>query len=487
MRHHDSHLSAAAVTGTALPDMELRILSGCHQGASLAIAAGEPLLVGAEGDCDVLLSDCGLDAQAPLQVSWQGGLWFVLAPQQARQAGEAASPQLTGVALGEVALLGQVHATVCAPHLEWTTITPAAAQPPADAPPATAEAAQEGGPADAPPPDAALPEEALGRAAVAAPPVSGRGAAAPQRLLPLAAVGVLSLALLGTGWVVWRHAPAPAAADPVSEIAVSPQAQEKAVKDATLAIALADPALRMAVTPHPQGGVTVSGWVENAEQFDRLAQALSSLRPLPRLAVRTAQEVFDALTDVGSGLGLNLRFAPMGAGTVQVRGVVLTPEAQQQTLAQLRARAPQGIEITDGLRVASLQGPEVRRWLGTQGLTATEAHWDGEQLVLAVGVSPAQRGQLERLLAAAQTPLSDVPFVLQMQVLKEPAAARRLSFAEAGLPFGVRSVVGGAAPYVVLADGAKLQPGGVRSGWRLTAIAPDHLVFDGPKRLEVSR
>jgi type III secretion protein D len=482
MRHHDSHLSATAVTGSAQPDMELRILSGCHRGASLAIGAGEPLLVGPEGDCDVLLNDCGLDAQGPLQVSWQGGLWYVLSARQAPQAGEAASPQLPGVALGEVALLGQVHATVCAPHLEWRMFTPAAAQPPVDASPATAEAAQE----DAPP-DAAPAEEALARAAVAAPPVSGRGSVASQRLLPLAVVGVLSLALLGAGWVVWRHAPAPAPAQPVSEIAVSPQAQAKAVKDATLAIALADPGLRMAVTPHPQGGVTVSGWVENAEQFDRLAQALSSLRPLPRLAVRTAQEVFDALTDVGSGLGLNLRFAPMGAGKVQVRGVVLTPEAQQQTLAQLRARAPQGIEITDGLRVASLQGPEVRRWLGTQGLTATEARWDGEQLVLAVGVNPAQRGQLERLLAAAQTPLSDVPFVLQMHLLKEPAAARRLSFAEAGLPFGVRSVVGGATPYVVLADGAKLQPGGVRGGWRLAAIAPDHLVFDGPKRLEVSR
>lgn len=473
MRHHHPHLGAAPAPAAAMADMELRILSGCHQGASLALAADERLLVGSDGDCDVLLSDCGLAADAPLQVSWQDGRWFVRSPREPAQIGEAAD---AGLLLGAVALLGQVHATVCAAHLEWTPMA-APATPetlaPLDAPPATVH--EQGAASAAQQPDAPAVRP------------RARSASALLRLRPLAAIGVLSLALLGVGWAVLRHAPLPEPVDVVSEITVSPQAQEKAVKEASLAIALADPTLRMEVVAHPRGGVTVSGWVENAEQFDRLAQALSNLRPLPRLAVRTAQEVFDALTDVGSGQGLSLRFAPMGAGKVQVRGVVLTPDMQQQTLAQLRAHAPEGIEIIDGLRVAALQGPDVLRWLGAQGLNATDARWDGEQLVLSVGVNPAQRAQLERLLAAAQTPLSGVPFLLQTHVLKEAAAPRRLSLAEAGLPFGVRSVVGGAAPYVVLADGAKLQPGGAHGGWRLAAIAPDHLVFDGPRRLEVSR
>lgn len=478
MRRHDPHLGAAAAPRAEMVDIELRILSGCHEGASLALAAGERLLVGSDGDCDVLLSDCGLAADAPLQVSWQDGRWFVLPPGAPAQGGEATD---AGMLLGVVALFGQVHATVCAAHLEWTPMDKPAA--------ATAEAVE---PLVAPP-ATVLAEAAAGAAQQTAAPAVAPRARSASRLLhlrALAAVGVLSLALLGAGWAVWRHAPVPETAGAIGEVGettVSPQAREKAVKEASLAIALADPALRMEVVAHPRGGVTVSGWVENAEQFDRLAGVLSTLRPLPRLAVRTAQEVFDALTDVGSGHGLSLRFAPMGAGKVQVRGVVLTPEMQQQTLAQLRAHAPQGIEIIDGLRVASLQGPDVLRWLGAQGLNVIDARWDGEQLVLDVGVNPAQRAQLERLLAAAQTPLSGVPFLLQTHALKEAAAPRRLSLAEAGLPFGVRSVVGGAAPYVVLADGAKLQPGGARGGWRLAAIAPDHLVFDGPKRLEVSR
>ena len=42
-------------------------------------------------------------------------------------------------------------------------------------------------------------------------------------------------------------------------------------------------------------------------------------------------------------------------------------------------------------------------------------------------------------------------------------------------------------PYVVLGDGAKLQPGGRRDGWRLVAVESDRLVFDGPRALVVLR
>ncbi|MNZ98718.1 hypothetical protein D3C78_1180160 [compost metagenome] len=214
---------------------------------------------------------------------------------------------------------------------------------------------------------------------------------------------------------------------------------------------------------------------------------MSSLRPLPRLAVRTAAEVIDALSDTGSAHGMNLQFALMGSGKVQAKGMVATPSAQQLLLAQLRERAPEGIEIIDGLSVASLQGPAVKSWLEAQGLATTRVEWDGEQLVLGVDVRARQREQLERLLAAARTPLSGVPFLLQVRNIQGEAVSKRAQAGDAGLPFRIRSVVSGAAPYVVLADGAKLQPGGGHAGWRLVAVEPDHVVFDGPKRLEINR
>lgn len=474
-----ANASAVPAQATAAPaenaGVQLRILSGCHQGASLAIAADELLRVGSDDDCDVLLSDCGLAAGESVQVGWQQGRWSVQMPVS----GPGAEP--SSQALGTQALLGQVHATVCAEHAPWPALTPDLALPKARDAHALA-----------------APEEPAGMQPTEVEQVHASAATAPEpkparpRRTRQWATGALALALLSVGWVVWRNAPEAGQAQawqasPLAEAVVLPQENDKAVKAASLAIALVDPALRMRVEANAEGGVTVSGWVDSFEQFDRLAQALSSQRPLPRLAVRTAAEVLDALSDAGSAHGVNLQFSLMGSGKVQAKGLVTAPAMQQLVLAQLRARAPDGIEIVDGLRVASLQGPAVKRWLQAQGLVATKAEWDGEQLVLGVDITDAQRAPLERLLAAPQTPLTGVPFVLQARQMKAAAVARRSNPADSGLPFVIRSVVGGVAPYVVLADGAKLQPGGRHAGWRLVAIAPDHLVFDGPQRLEVSR
>ncbi len=478
--------------------VQLRILSGCHQGASLALVPGQSVSVGSDDDCDVWLSDCGLAAGESVQVMWQQAQWSVLSGVQQAQAGEQGAAMPSDHALGAVALLGQVSATVCKTHVPWQAFVPAAPQ-------RQDRAAEAASPADADQPEPAADGTAAGTAntttvapdlqQIASPSRENGAKPAWHQQLRSRQVAAccLALLLLGAGWAVWRHAPASASVqEPARDLlpaqaVLSPQAREKAVQDATLAIALVDPALRMRVASNAEGGATVSGWVDSVEQLDRLAQALSSLRPLPRLAVRTAAEVLDALSDAGSVHSMNLQFSLLGSGKVQAKGMVATPSTQQLLLAQLRERAPEGIEIIDGLKVASLQGPAVKSWLAAQGLAATRAEWDGEQLVLGVDVSAGQRVQLERLLAAAQTPLSGVPFLLQTRSIQAEAVRKRVQAGDAGLPFRIRSVVGGAAPYVVLADGAKLQPGGGHAGWRLVAVEPDHVVFDGPKRLEINR
>lgn len=466
----------ALATGHA--GVELRILSGCHQGARLAIAEGQLLRVGSADDGDVLLSDCGLPAGAAIQVVWRRGRWSVLPVAEHATATEEGAARLASHALGAVARLGQVSATVCAEKDPWPVALQSAAL---DA----AAPLTEWGSVD-------LRQAAAGDTLASAaggvqtgPPKAPAAESRNPRAGQLAALA-LAIVILGAGWAVWRHAPAAAKAEIPAKRVLSPQAQDKAMQDASLAIALVDPTLRLRVQPNAEGGVTVSGWVDNVEQFDRLAQGLSGLRPLPRLAVRTASEVLDALADAGWAQGVNLQFSLMGSGRVEVKGVVATPPVQQQLLAQLRARAPEGIEIVDGLRVAALQGPAIRQWLESQGLAMTQVDWDGEQLVLGMDVSAKQRVQLERLLAATPTPLTGVPFALHTRIIKNNAA-QRIAVQDAGLPFRIRSVVSGEASYVVLADGVKLQPGGERLGWRLVSIAPDHLVFDGPKRLEISR
>lgn len=489
---------AAPSAATPAQHMQLRILSGLHAGARLDIAQGEPLRIGCDDECDVLLRDCGLAPGASVQVQWQSGHWSIWDTHEDGEEGGAAP---ASHALGSVALLGPISLTVCAENAPWQ----AALAPPASQvleEPVLDSEALAPAPASAEPQWlAASDSAAAGEDLLPAPGETRRADVlsvhARRSKLPAVAVGLLVLAVLGGIWVAWTPAPTPVPPDvpqiSMARAALSPQAQAQSVKDAGLAIALADPALRLRIAPNAEGGVTVSGWVDSVEQFDRLAQALAKLRPLPRLAVRTASEVLDALSDAGSAQGVKLQFALQGAGKVQARGVVATPAQRELLLAQLRARAPAGIEIVDALRVASTQGPAIRSWLQAQGLVVTRAEWDGEQLQLAVDVGAPQRGVLERLLAATPTPLTDIPFLLQTRELKAQAPlqaqapAARARIGDAGLPLRIRSVVGGAAPYVVLADGTKLQPGGRHAGWQLVAVAPDHVVFDGPSRLEISR
>ncbi|WZB66636.1 hypothetical protein WJ971_00645 [Achromobacter xylosoxidans] len=55
------------------------------------------------------------------------------------------------------------------------------------------------------------------------------------------------------------------------------------------------------------------------------------------------------------------------------------------------------------------------------------------------------------------------------------------------MPFVIRSVVGGAQPFVVLEDGSKLLVGGVYRKYRLVAVENTRIIFEGPRTAIVTR
>ena len=212
---------------------------------------------------------------------------------------------------------------------------------------------------------------------------------------------------------------------------------------------------------------------------------------LPALSVRTASDLIDDLVDAGGADAPALRFELLGEGRVRALGLVAALAERDKVLTLVRARVPPGIEIVDGLRVASEQGGAVRAWLHMAGFVGAEVHWDGEQMAIALDIGSQERARLESLLVRPATPLSGIPFVLRAREVTGRAVAATSALpvhaSAAPLPFRIRGVVGGVVPYVVLGDGAKLQPGGRRDGWRLVAVESDRLVFDGPRALVVLR
>ncbi len=488
-------------------DAELRVLSGCHAGARVPLAAA--LRIGAGDDCDLIVSDMALPPGAQAWLLAAGGHWKVLTqPRAADAANDAAEAEATGEAWvlpttwGGVALLGGIAITVSAPHSSWQAVPlgdVAAAIPPpqpvaAAAEPAKAQDVAVLGPA-APahePKDKSAP--ATVPVAPARPPavVQARHSY-PAWVVVGAALSVLLLVVLVsllTGRGQAPAAPAEAAAAPAP---VDTARRQQMLRDIQRAIASVDPALRLQIDPLPDGRARVSGWVLGVEQFDRLAEGLASIRPTPALAVRTASELLDDLMAVGSATGASLRFELLGAGRVKVLGPVLSTGERDRVLTQLRERVPPGIEIVDALRVAEQQGPAIQDWLRLAGFGTATASWDAgsQQMALALDIAPGRRPALESLLAREGTPLSGIAFTLRVRETAQAAANAAASVlvhaSVAPLPFRIRSVVGGPVPYVVLGDGSKLQPGGQRAGWRLVGIESDRLVFDGPRRLVVSR
>lgn len=491
---------------------ELRILTGCHAGARAAVVGGEGL--GPDDSCDLLLTDLGLPGDAGAWIQIAAGRWWVRSDPLPQPSSDADAPTETAPiaawveeqAWGAVAYLGQVAMTVSAPDAAWQHV------PVGLAPAAGASNDEEAlaavaldeflhRPPHAHPSREKEKDNITGEGAAAQDVVARDGTAEPapshavsRRWHPAWIIGVaLAALLLSVLWSLLQGANDRAGGDapalPAAGLAEAGAAQQqRLLREIQRVIAGVDPALRLRVEALPAGGARVSGWVADIAQLDRLADGLAEIRPVPALSVRTASELVDDLIDAGGPEAPALRFELMGEGRVQALGLVSAPAQRDQVLAALRARVPAGIEIVDGLRVAADQGGAVQEWLRTAGFAGARARWDGQQMVIGLDIPGRERARLETMLSRPATPLSGIPFLLHArEVGSSPVRATRVHASAAPLPFRIRSVVSGPVPYVVLSDGSKLQPGGRRAGWRLVAIETDHLVFDGPRALEVLR
>lgn len=465
---------------------ELRILSGSHAGARTPAVDG--LTLGRDEDADIVLSDL----EAGMAVARLG-----LGPDGHWSLGDSRAPLGTPLPLGGLAL------TVSPAHADWQKAParfdrPVAAALPVvvhEPPPVAVENAVTEPRLDpsvplvgAVPPQASRPGKSL----------SGRLAASPLAIalgaLLLLLVPVL-FALLGRGQV---GTPSETTARPDAQAATRAVELGRAQAAVALAVAGIDPGLRLQVTARPGGGAQVAGWVASNTQFDAVAEALASLRPVPALRLRVVSELRDELRGQLGTEGAGIDFQPLSAGRMQVLGTVTSANAREQMLATIRALAPRDIEVVDGLRLAADQAPALEAALRAAGFKDANARWDGRQVAIGLTVSAPDRGRLEEALMSLGRRFPGVPFSVTaqpvaVQVGVTPAGAPLMAppgavpMASAGLPFSVRGIVGGPSAFLVLGDGSKLLVGGSRGGWRLAAVENDYLVFDQPRRLMVLR
>lgn len=458
--------------------LELRVLNGRHAGA--CVVARDGLLLGAEDDADVILTDLEPGVGLARLHLLDGDRWLI-APEDAEP---DAGSMVRASHIGTPSNWAGIILCVCTPHTDWPSL-------PFPQEGAVSEASsriddQSGEPVAVAAVDAREDDLLQGAA------VSEAEAGQPSRVSKRALVGadvwrwilpVVLLVLLALGYWIWaKVGHVVASPDAVITSADLTEQAKRQIPDLNLSIAQVGPALRMELLPRPDGRVQVRGWVESVAQFDRLADALGTRRPPPVLRVFVAEDVRTELRAQLAGSYPYLDFVAGEPGVLRVRGIVQAEPAIEEVLGTVRALLPVGMTLASDLRPAEKLVPDVKAALGMAGFPDARVHWDGSQIVAVVPLLASVRGALENTIISLTERFPGLPLSIRPELFEKSEHAER-----GKAPFPIRGVVGGPVPYVILPDGGKLLPGGTHAGWRLQAIEPQLLIFDAPRRLLVER
>ena len=227
------------------------------------------------------------------------------------------------------------------------------------------------------------------------------------------------------------------------------------------------------------GGATaqVSGWVRDAAERDTLASALAQIWPMPAMqisieadAIRTARRILD---------GYAVKFEPRydGDGRMSILGIAAGDADRAAALEAVRAQLPGMAVMGNTILLAPAVSDALTREFAAASLSGIALTWDRHRLQAdASRLDDDQMARFETILADFNRRFFDVAALPDGD---RPAAST--------VPFGILSVVGGDAPFIVLEDGSKLLVGGTYRRYRLTGIEEKRLTFDGPRPAIVLR
>jgi len=458
--------------------LELRIHSGTHAGAHEALT-GTSLLLGAANDCDFLLADTGLLPQHARLFSGAGELRLQLLDVPSDPADPA---DAVGMALepGVLHRVGPVLISVNVPDAPWpdAACVQAAlrASPSSDLVATAAELPSVSALDDLTErpelsPFAVSDVASAGRTMLLLSFLSRRGWFALLMLVPVAL-------LL---WAVWSVvlSPVPGAE---AVLPLPAQASATAQREAVLAVVQRlNLGSRVSVTTGANGMPAVRASLLGDDEYEQLAMALSRLSPRPALSVTSEQDlqaiVVGAVAHEATDLGLALNAKPLGGGRFRLEGALADAAARDALLARLRRNLPSEVVLDNGLSTAEERALSLLADLRGSSFAEVTGRWADGQLHIEALLAAADVPRWEQMLLRTAQRHPGVAFSASTR-LRPADAPNRLPAVLATLPFRLRTVVSGPAPYVVLNDGAKLMIGGSHQGWRLLEIDPSSVVFE---------
>ncbi|WP_241050124.1 type III secretion system inner membrane ring subunit SctD [Achromobacter xylosoxidans] len=449
--------------------LELRVLSGLHRDARCLAADGAVL--GADPACDIVLADDGMGPRAArLRIGETG--WDLAADDGAPADPAGGQPRTP---FNRPVPLGPVWITVARRGDPWANPPDAANDALAGGAAVAAAADDTAGPSVAPAAAAPNPdEERLLERRLPLPPIQGRRRKRDSWpvLLGLAAVVLTVVVAIFLAWMPQSTASRAPQVDPRLAAA------EKSVGQISAVFERMGLASRLHVSMARDGVVTVSGWVRNAAEQDAVAAALSQVWPMP--AMRISNEDAAVRTASTALRAFNVRYEPRyeGDGRLIVAGIASSARERASALDALRAQLPGMTVLGNDIALTQQVSDTLSSRLVDAGLSGVTLTWKPDHLEIAAG------GLDDDQQARLQEALDD--FNKSHLGVARLAAASATAAADS-VPFVIRSVVGGAQPFVVLEDGSKLLVGGVYRKYRLVAVENTRIIFEGPRTAIVTR
>lgn len=449
--------------------LELRVLSGLHRDARCLAADGAVL--GADPACDIVLADDGMGPRAArLRIGETG---WDLATDDGAPADPAGGQPRTP--FNRPVPLGPVWITVARRGAPWANPPDAANDALAGGAAVVATADDAAAPSVAPAAVAPNPdEERLLERRLPLPPIQGRRRKRDSWpvLLGLAAVVLTVVVAIFLAWMPQSTASRAPQVDPRLAAA------EKSVGQISAVFERMGLASRLHVSMARDGVVTVSGWVRNAAEQDAVAAALSQIWPMP--AMRISNEDAAVRTASTALRAFNVRYEPRyeGDGRLIVAGIASSARERASALDALRAQLPGMTVLGNDIALAQQVSDTLSSRLVDAGLSGVTLTWKPDHLEIAAGaLDDDQQARLQEALD---------DFNKSHLGVARLAAASATAAADS-VPFVIRSVVGGAQPFVVLEDGSKLLVGGVYRKYRLVAVENTRIIFEGPRTAIVTR
>jgi type III secretion protein D len=284
-------------------------------------------------------------------------------------------------------------------------------------------------------------------------------------------------------WAVWSVALSPAPRDTAIVAPVPPATAPQRQRDAAIAVVQSlKLEQRVRVSEGTNGKVAVQAALLDDDEYEALAMGLSRLNPRPALSVVREQDlqaaVAEAVAREAADIGSPLSVASLGRGKFRIEGNVADTTARDALLARLRQGLPSLIVLESALATREDRALRLLADLRAAGIGDIQGRFADGQLRVEALLSAADVPRWEQALVRIAQRYSGVPFEASTR-LTAPEATTRLPAVLATLPFKLRTVVSGPASYVVLNDGAKLMIGGSHQGWRLVAVDPDQVMFEG--------